>query len=327
MAERATVNQAAYFGVEAAYGDGAAVAHRLRSVSMALDPQATSEMFRPDGSKFPVLAVPGPEWVGADLTGKPTYTEMMWLLASLIDDGAHAVSGAGNSHTFGITEGQADTPISLHIQQGDAVRAHEFVYGLVQELALDITRQAANLTGRLIGRAVNDGVDLSAIVVTDVPLIPCVPKEFSVYLDPTAAALGTTKLTRAFRLQPRLGNRYNPVWPINASNASFATHVETPPQGECTFLFEADTAGMARLPEFRNGTTVFCRIEAVGPLIGGATYNKLTWDNAYKIREVQRFEDSDGVYAIGFVAENVRDSTWGKATNVVLVNAQADLTA
>ncbi len=326
MAERATVNQAAYFGVEAAHGDGAAVTHRLRSVSIALDPQATSEMFRPDGSKFPVLAVPGPEWVGADLTGKPTYTEMMWLLASLIDDGTHAAITSGDTHTYDITEGQADTPISLHIVQGDAVRAHEFVYALVQELAFDITRQAANMTGRMMGRAVNDGVDISALAVTDVPLVPCVPKEFSVYLDASSGALGTTKLTRAFRLQPRLGNRYNPVWPVDGANPSFATHVETPPAGECTFLLEADAAGMALLPDFRNGTTVFTRIEAVGPLIAGALHYRFRWDNAYKIREVQRYEDTDGVYAIGFVAENVRDDTWGKATEIVLTNGLTDLT-
>lgn len=326
MAERATVNQSAYFGVEAAYGDLAALTHRLRSVSLAVDPQATSEIFRPDGSKFGVLSVPGPEWIGADLTGKPTYTELMWLLSSLIDDGTHAAITGGKSHTYTIVEGVADTPISLHLAQGDAVRAHEFGYGLVQELAFDITRQAANLTGRMIGRQLIDAVDLSAISVTDVPLIPIVPKDYSVYVDASAAALGGTKLTRAFRLQPRLGNRYNPVWPIDAANASFATHVETPPAAECTFLFEADTAGMARLPEFRNGTSIFVRIEAVGPLITGSTFNKLTWDTCYKIREVQRFEDSDGVYAIGFVAEAVKDSTWGKALNVVLINNLADLT-
>lgn len=87
----------------------------------------------------------------------------------------------------------------------------------------------------------------------------------------------------------------------------------------------ADAEGMGLLTTMRSGATKFMRIKAVGALIGGSDYYTMTIDSALKVINVTPFEDADGIYAIEWEMQGTHDATWGKATEITLINTLAAL--
>jgi hypothetical protein len=144
----------------------------------------------------------------------------------------------------------------------------------------------------------------------------------SVYLDDTAAGLGTTKMTRMVSAEFSLGSRFGPVWVLDAANPSFVNHVETEPDLTCSVMLQADTQGMGLLNTLRAGDTKFLRIEAVGGIVTGGVVEeyRLNLDMAAKVSDTGGFSDADGVYAAEFTFLGVHDGTWGKALEFTLVN-------
>jgi hypothetical protein len=149
---------------------------------------------------------------------------------------------------------------------------------------------------------------------------PIIPEHISIYLDDTAAALGTTLLTRVLSLNWSLASRFGPIWPINRAKTSFDGHVETEPEGSVEMTMEADAVGMALLTAARAGTKKFLRIEAVGPTIEDAYTYKLIVDLCVVVSEPGEFSDEEGVYAIPWTFRIAHDSTWGKAVDIDLYN-------
>ena len=69
-------------------------------------------------------------------------------------------------------------------------------------------------------------------------------------------------------------------------------------------------------------------MEATGPRIYDGTtdqFYRLAWDFAVKTLEPGEKSDEDGVYAIQPTLQVVHDPTWGKASQVVVVNTVAAL--
>jgi hypothetical protein len=325
MVDRASVTQAVQIGLEAAVSPGTAVpaAKTLRSVSVEVGVEGENDIFRPDGHKFPVIAVPGMEWTSAALRGKPTYSEIDVLLHCLMmDPGAPTADGTnGKKRIYTIADAARDTKRTMTVEQGDAVRAHRFAYGIVTELGWDFARNAVDLSGSMIGQLLTDAITLTA-TPADIPLKPIAPKQVDIFLDDTWAGLGTTKLLRVFRANPRIGNRFGPIWTLNSAATSYDGDVELAPQGEMNLGLEADAAGMALLPVFRSGATKFLRIRALGDVIAGAVPSQhlFQMDLALKIRQPQKFEDFDGVFGVGFTADIVRDDTSTKAVEITTIN-------
>lgn len=328
MPDRATVTQAVQIGLEATPGTVVPANKTIRSISFEAGVEGEAEVFRPDGHKWGALAEPGLEWTSARLRGKWTYTEINYMLESLFQTAAVVADGTnGKKRIYTIADVVADTKKTLTVEQGDAFRAHRFAYGLITELAFEASRRALNLSGSMMGQLLTDGVTMTA-TPADVALKTVLPKQVDVFLDDTSAALGTTKLLRVFRCNTRIGNRFGPIWAINSANPSYAADVELPPQGEVNLGLEADAAGMAAgLTPFRSGATKFLRVKALGDTIPGAVPSTYTFqiDAALKIRQPQPFEDFDGVYGIGFVADIVRDDTWTKAIEITTINEIAAL--
>src|SRR5207244_5167404 len=144
------------------------------------------------------------------------------------------------------------------------------------QFGLTFDRDRADLAGALLGRAQTTGITLTASP-TAIPLIPISPKEFTVYADTTSAGLGTTKLGRLLRGNFSFGaSKYLPLWVVDAAQASFIDVVESTPTATFSALVEADATGVGFLANVRAGDTRFVRIQAVGPLIAGASNYKLT---------------------------------------------------
>lgn len=322
MAERSSLNQNIQIGVEATPGTAVVATKRLQSIGIEPSVSVETSQFRPIGSKFNALSTLGKEWVEAAVTGRGTYTEIIYPLSSVISTAVTSSPVAGATKwSFSPNTRDDDNPKTFTVEHGSAVRADRFTYGIVTEFGMSFSRDAIEVTGSMMGRAIQDGVTMTAAGVTSPPLVPILPTQVTCYLDNTAAGLGTTKLTRMISGEFSLGSRFGPVWVLDAANPSFVNHIETEPDLSCTLTLQADTQGMALLQTLREGQTKFLRIEAIGANIGAtAEPYRFTLDLAIKISDTGGFSDADGVYAIEFSGLGVHDGTWGKALEINVVN-------
>lgn len=322
MAERSTLNQNVQIGVETTPGTAVAATKRLQSIGIEPSISVDKSNFRPIGSKFNALSVLGKEWSEASISGRATYTELQYIFSSVINTGVVTAPVAGTSQwVFTPSTRADDAPKTFTVEHGSGVRADRFTYGLITEVSLSFSRDSIEVSGSMMGRAIEDGITMTSTGVTSPNLIPVNPTQVSVYLDDSAASLGTTKLTRMISGEFSLGSRFGPVWVLDAANPSFVNHIETEPDLTATMTLQADAFGMGLLNTLRDGSTKFLRIEAIGGIIGATTEKyRLTIDLAGKISDTGGFSDQDGVYAIEFSLIGVHDAVWGKAVQVTLVN-------
>lgn len=163
MAERATIFQTVQIGVQAVPGTGVAANKKLGSLSIEPGVSIETTKFRPAGSKYPALVIPQKEYVKANLSGMQTYTELIYPLASVLNYAAPAQQGgtAAYKWTFAPKTAAADTVKQFTVEQGSAVRAHKFIDGLVTALSLNFSRGGCELSGEMIGAALEDNIHLS----------------------------------------------------------------------------------------------------------------------------------------------------------------------
>lgn len=320
MAERAAIFQVAQVGVETAEGGTVAATKVLSAMTVEVAPMLEVETFKPTGGKFPTVGVLNKDYTEITLGGPLTYTELVYPLSSLM--GTAVISGAGSARTWTFDPGQgsASTYKSYTLEQGSGERAHKVPGCVVQTLNLEFTRDGCEMSGTMIGRQIEDGITLSA-GATQVALVPISPTQVTVKIDPNGTAgLGTaTALSRAISANWGISDRYGPVWALTGS-ATYAASLETDPTIEVKVKVEADATGMAQLPYMRAGSTAWVGIYATGPVIAGGTANTFTAITPVKWTDVSSFSDEDGVFAIEWTGQGVYDATWGKATQVAIVN-------
>ena len=347
---RSTVAQRVQIGLEAMPGTVVPANKSLGSLGFELSPSVESNTFRPTGMKYPTIVNPNREWAEGDLTGTPTYDEVVYPLSSIMDAATVTQIMDGATPTdayrwvFSPASQGADDPQTFTVQRGDTTQAEQMAHVLVTDFNLDFSRDESALGGTAIAQRIDKDATLTGgatPVVAD--LVPIQPGEVCIYLADTHAALdagdGTSdpanRQGKVLHANPSMGGRFNPVWYLNCVLDSFATFVETPePDFGVDYLVEADENGMAFLDQFRAGQTKFLRIEAEGPVIAStADFPGLTedvrylfrWDFAVKVEEPGDLSDEDGVYAINPTLTVVHDATWGKATEVTVVNTVAAL--
>lgn len=328
MPERSTISQTVQIGVETTPGTAVPANKKLSSLSISPGVSVNVDEFKPTGQKYNSLAVLNEEWVEADLGGKPTYDEVIYVLASILGKptSAQIMDGATPTgayrHTFAPLSSAADDVATFTVEQGSAVRAHKFAYGLVKELGLTWSRDGLEYSGTMLGQTLTDGITMTA-APTAFPLVPILPKQLDVFMDATAAALGTTKLLRVLSGEWNLSDRFGPLWTLNSALGSFAAHVETDPTAELKLMFEADATAMGLLATLRAGDTKFIRLKGTGPSIyaGGAPQSySFQLDVAVKVNDANAFDDADGVFAIEWPFTVVHDDTWGKAMAAEVIN-------
>lgn len=326
MAERSAITQQCQIAKETTPGTIVPATKLLTSMDIQPDAQINVDFFRPQGQKYPTVGAVGKDLTTARVVGKPTYTELAYPLSGMF--GAAVITGPNGdgayTHVYSPAASAADAFTTISVERGSAVQAEKFAFGLFNGLNITFDRDTANLTGTMIGQAQTTGITLTASPTT-ITLVPMLPKQFDVYVDPTFGALGTTKLGRLLQGNLSFDSKYSGLWVVDSAQASFVQVVETVPNARMRFLVEADAAGMAFLATARAGTTNFMRIKASGPLIAGATSYSWILDAAVKFSNPDAYEDSNGVYAIGLNAVVVFDSGYAKALSSTLVTTLAAL--
>jgi hypothetical protein len=320
--ERSTILQGVQLGIESVPGTSVAATKHLLDTSLEMGVQLEMQRYRPIGQKYASSLVVGKEWTQGTVTGALAYNDLVYLLNSVIGTGVITQIGVTTAynHTFNSNARSVDTPLTYTLEFGGSVRAAKFSYGLMTDFSITASRTEAIIGGTFIGQQMTDGISLTP-VVPDLPEMPVIPNNIDVFMDPTSAGLGTTKLTRLISYGLTIGSRYNPVWVVNSAQQAFVSHVEVEPTMQMTMMVEADTQGMSPLASMRAGSTQFIRFQATSPLLAGVgNPYKVQIDAAAKVSAMSNFQDSDGIYAIEYTWDMVLDPTWGKALQAVVTN-------
>lgn len=318
MAERTTITQQVQLGVESTPGTGVAANKLLQAMSIDLNPDGGIDVFRAAGAKFPALAVLGKEFAGGGAEGQPTYTEIVYPLSGVLGPATISTPGGGTlsrDWDWDISTSAPQDPKTFTIERGSSVQAEKVVGAAFTGLGMEYNRDELSLTGDVIAQAFTTGITMTGSP-SALALVPVLPKQVDVYLDDTAAGLGTTKYLRALQASWNLSDRFGAVWPLNSALASYAALIEIEPSAEVKLTLEADATGMALFSTMRAGATKFLRIAAVGEIIEAALRYELVADFAVKVTEIPDFSDEDGVYAVGWGFEMFGDPTWGKAGHI-----------
>jgi len=267
MAERSALNQVVQIGVETTPGTAVAATKKFNAVGIEPSPSLEVDQFRPAGQKYRSLATLNKEWTQASVAGRGTYTELVYLLSSIVDTATITTpTGATSARdwTFTPDSFNDDSVKTFTVEHGSSFRADRFAHAIMTDLSLSFSRDGVSLQGGMIGRAIEDNITLTSGTTT-VDLVPIFPTEVSVYMDSTSGALGTTKLNRVVSVDFSLGSRFAPVWVIDSAQSSFAAVIESEPNVQMSMLMEADSEGMAQLTQLRNGDTKFIRISYAFP--------------------------------------------------------------
>jgi hypothetical protein len=292
----------------------------MSAMMVEMGPEVEISRYRPSGGKFETVTSLDREWTSGTISGPVTYTEVIYPLSSILKKVTPTGAGAAKTWSFSPAQTAADTIATYTIEVGSAARAQLLTYGLFTEFGMSFSTQGSEISGALIGKAIQDNITMTA-TPTALSLLPVNAQEVSVKVADTQAGLtGASALTRVVSASWNIANRFGPVWVLGSS--SFAAHVELPIEGTVTLRQQADAAGWAFLTTMRDSATKFIRITAVSPLeIEPGDNYVIQIDSACRVVDVSSVEDEDGVAVIEWTAGIVWDSTWTKATEVLVTNA------
>lgn len=333
---RSTVAQRVQIGRETERGTTVPATHTLGSLSIALSPEVESNAFRPKGSKYATIVAANKEWTGGELEGSPTYDEVIIPLASVFTQATVTAEMDGATATgayrwvFSPNTTGDDQPVTYTMEQGDGTLAERASHVLFTDFGMEFSRDEVTMSGTVVARALErDAVTLTADAEAYAPdLVPILPGQVSLFVgdEPADLDLEASRITTGLSVAPEIGGRFNPVWYLNALEPSFTTYVETPePDFTADLTVEANAEGLAWAGLFRTGQTKFLRIQAEGPVIDGTVRYLFQWDLAVKVLEPGEQSDEDGLYAIAPSLQIVHDNTWGRASQVTVVNTVAAL--
>jgi hypothetical protein len=342
MTERSSVAQISQIGVETVPGTPVAATRRLGSLIITPTIQAEVDMGKPEGSKFATTQVLNKEWATQDISGTPTYEEIIYPLSGAVDVATSVTQVMDGGTPTGAYEWifspdsfTPDAPKIFTLERGqDTVNVEKYSHLLFNAFGLQCSRSAVAQSGSAFSMAAVKGTSLTGALAIPAALTPITPGSVCVYLATTHALLDsagasdpTKRLTRVINANPSIGDRFNPAWFVNCTVPSFTTFVEKTEGagGQFTLTAEADTVGMGILDNLRAGDTLFVRVEATGADIynaGTKPHLKYTlqWDMAIKIQAPNAFSDEDGIYAIGWTGVPVHDVTWGKSQSILVRN-------
>jgi hypothetical protein len=196
-------------------------------------------------------------------------------------------------------------------------------YGLLTGVGLSFSATAQpEVSGDFFARALDYTATVGATGLTTPALVPILPKQVCVYLDPSAATIGTTRLTRDFTAGFEIGGLNGPFWPLDCTITSFGGHVPMKPDtSTATLQLGNDTQGREPVTAMRTGDTRYCRIEASGPQIdaGPPAYpHRLRIDMALKVVEAPSRGDADALSTLEWTFGIFDDPTFGGALKITL---------
>lgn len=333
MAENTSAARVVQIGMESTPGTSVAATKKLLSVDMMgkISAEVTSQ--RAAGSKFATGHAVGKEWSEWDIKSEaPVFDELHFLFCSLINNVTPTTLDTSARQWSYIPSVQAeDTHKTYTIEEGHAgaANAHKAAFCTVQSVSLDISREKTELSGTMVGQNMSTGVLLTSSGVTSLPQVPVLPSDWSVFMDTTSAALGTTRLNRVLSAKLSFEDFQNTIWTVDDSKLSWAASLETLPKCTVELTMEADAAGLGPMAAMQAGTSRYLRIRNLSSTLAGAATQmyEFNLDFCGQVSEVSDFGDDQEVYTIGWTFEATVDPAWpsspGQAFRINLINKQS----
>lgn len=328
MADRLTIFQAPQIGVETTPGTAVPATRRFTAAQIQLMFDGAFKTFAPNGHKTNTRVTLRKEHTKGTLSGPLDYNEVTYWFASMFGNKVTTtLASTASQHTFSFNDASSDTIPYFTIEQGSALRAQRAARAQLTGIGLNFDRGADNaeLTGDIIATQLQDGSVYTTTGVTALAEAEWLPNHLAVYIDPTLASIGGTKLTRVFKADVRIGGKVEPVFTLDPANPSYATSAEKFPTFELDLTVEADAAGMAALTQARAADlTQYVRLRSTGGPANGVDAYSCTIDLACKISEIGGFTDEQGIYTVPLKYTVVSDPS-GFSHLVTLVNTVATL--
>lgn len=326
---RATVNQQVQVGVESVYGTAVAASKLLTAFTWTLGLKPTTKQFRGTGRQYPSASALLTEYSAGKLSGPADFAQCVYPLSSVFGGAiiaAHSPSLTAFDFKFAppLVGSYAANAKSYTTQMGDASDAEQYAglvatgfgysFGRKQEVTFDADLMALSFT---------EGISLTASP-TEIAQLPMTGAQFNIYLDTTAAGIGTTLLTDPMKVDFKASGYYDPYWPINRANASYTSLLDKEKKNELKITLQANTAGIAVKSNYlETGTRAYVRVDGMGPVIdaGHSVNAEMKHDMVVFVSEMAEFEDQDGVYSVTYTMQVAEDTAWteGAATGTAQV--------
>jgi hypothetical protein len=188
-----------------------------------------------------------------------------------------------------------------------------------------MTGSAASLTGGT-GNAMSIAETQKGGVATDVDAKAMFPGHFDIFMDPSWATLGTTKLLYCYDFEIETPERIARTRPINSTKSSDGL-VETEDQElTVTLTMGVDETMEEMVDSLRAGDKLFFRLDANGGVIGASNDNYLArHDMCIILNETEDFQAQDGVLVVPISGVLARDNVSGLALEAKFRNSLAAL--
>ena len=325
MSDNPSLSQTLQGAVESTLFTPLAATKRFRSFGIEVDPQTEVDEYFPNGNIFPSSAALTQEWTEAEVSGVLTFHEIVYLLTNAFGPATITTPGGGTlsrDWTWAIQPNSLLVPKGFTYEKGNSVYAVRLVGAVLNALNIGWKRtDRIEVGGSMLAKKLTIGHTMTAIGASPtVPLIRVLPQMVSVKTAATYAGLGAASvLTRCFEASIDLDGFFNPIWPLNASVDGHDGYVPVRPDSEVSLMLMANATGMGYLTNLRNGDTIYNRIQAIGPIIEAAIPYKVQIDISSQVKDVDKFDDSDGVYVIPYTFTPIDDGT-NPSINIVVTN-------
>lgn len=307
MSERATVFNNLQLGIETTPGTAVATTAKLLGTYAALHPRTPVDSFRPTGQKFTTDVTLQKEYSEGDITGILCYTDIAYLLSSLISNTSLT--------TFNSSPTGPDSVQTYTVDFGSSLQAERAAYGLVTGLELRFTKEQCALSGTMIARTLQESVTIAA-GPTDVAKAPVSPKSVNIFVGDTVG--GLAKITKCVEASWAMRNKAAPFFTFDSSQDSFLAHVERASDYTASLVVEHDSVGAGYMADLRTAKTKFMRIKSTGGSYGAGNYDiQITFP--FKFREPTR-GDNQNVFCSTYQLQPIYDSTFGQAIEIILAH-------
>lgn len=322
MSEVMTLTQQSQIGVETTHGTipGGGANKRLASMMIGLDPHIETNSYAASGDRADAIVVPSYDYSDLTLDGPLTYDELAYALA--MHYGSPVITtpvGATNARKLAYAppiSGIMD-PTSAYVQVGDpAVRAADAAFGVLSDFGFEATRKEVKLSGcKGFAQKFGDGATMTASPTVIGGPTPIQPVHWNVYLDSSAANIGTTKLTRCYKVSFKSTGAHAPNWPGDRAQASYATIVNKKPTQELVLSLMADATAGAQFAVTRAAGKQYIRFECIGAEIEAGTPNQFyTFVMDWVATPVpDKRQDDDGAWTQDWKYQIVKDTAWTEA--------------
>jgi hypothetical protein len=323
MPDRSLVQEIIELGVETTPGTAVASAIKLSGLQVDLGTSLELDRIAPMGNLWDTIAAPRQESGVGSISGFPTYPELAYVFSNVFGAAVVTTPSGGTTarrYSWAPSSSVPWTPRTWTIRRGQVGNtAESAAYGLMSGVNMSFSRTAApSIGGDLFSYALDYTASVGATGLTTLSVVPVLAPQVCVYLDPTAAAIGTTRLTRDFMASFDIGGLFGQFWPLDCTLPSFGGAVPLKPTAEAKLQLGNDTAGRALLADMRAGSTKYVRIEASGPIIETTIQHRLRIDMALKVVAAPSRGDADGLSTLEWTFGIFDDPSFGGAMKIEL---------